>query len=214
MHLRRGRGTAGHLLNRNNHLWVHSRNLKSRSGNWCRYTLGGRKTFLFESGQWLILATSICLGLFLSFLDTSIVATAIYTIGDDFQSLSKVNWIALAYTLAYIGCTAIFASVSDVSGRRNAYLAASVIFLAFSIGCGFAQSLNQLIALRALQGVGGSGLYSVGFVILPEISSLRMTKMIGALAGAVIAMSGILGPVLGGIITNYTTVSSRILAAR
>jgi MFS family permease len=119
--------------------------------------------------------------------------------------LSKINWIALAYTLAYIGCTAIFASLSDVIGRRNAYIAASIIFLAFSIGCGFAQSLNQLIALRALQGVGGSGLYSVGFVILPEISSLRMTKMIGALAGTVIAMSGILGPVLGGIITNYTT---------
>lgn len=59
--------------------------------------------------------------------------------------------------------------------------------------------------MRALQGVGGSGLYSVGFVILPEISSLRMLKMIGALAGAVIAMSGILGPVLGGIITSYTT---------
>lgn len=148
---------------------------------------------------------SICFGLFLSFLDTSIVATAIYTIGVEFHSLSKVNWIALAYTLAYIGCTAIFASLSDVFGRRNAYIAAAVIFLAFSIGCGFAQSLDQLIALRALQGVGGSGLYSVGFVILPEISSLRMLKMIGALAGAVIAMSGILGPVLGGIITNYTT---------
>lgn len=59
--------------------------------------------------------------------------------------------------------------------------------------------------MRALQGVGGSGLYSVGFVILPETSSLRMLKMIGALAGAVIAISGILGPVLGGIITNYTT---------
>lgn len=116
-----------------------------------------------------------------------------------------MNWIALSYTLAYLGCTAIFASLSDVFGRRNTYIAASVIFLAFSIGCGFAQSLNQLIALRALQGVGGSGLYSVGFVILPEISSLKMLKMIGALAGSVIAMSGILGPVLGGIITNYTT---------
>lgn len=90
-------------------------------------------------------------------------------------------------------------------GRRNAYIAASVLFLAFSLGCGWAQSLNQLIALRALQGVGGSGLYSVGFVILPEISSVKMLKMIGALAGSVVAMSGILGPVLGGVITNYTT---------
>jgi hypothetical protein len=138
-------------------------------------------------------------------MDTSIVATAIYTIGVDLHSLSRVNWIALVYTLAFVSCTAIFASLSDVFGRRNTYVVALVIFFAFSIGCGFAQSLNQLIALRALQGVGASGLYSVGFVVLAEISSLRMLKMIGSVAGAVIAVSGILGPVLGGIISNYTT---------
>jgi MFS family permease len=148
---------------------------------------------------------SICIGLFLSFLDTSIIATAIYTIGVEFHSLSQVNWIALSYTLAYIGCTAIFASLSDVIGRRNAYIAAYVIFLAFSLGCGFAQNLNQLIAMRALQGVGGSGLYSVGFVILGEISPPRVISMLGAMAGAIVAMSGILGPVLGGVITNYTS---------
>ncbi|CAN9108701.1 unnamed protein product [Alternaria alternata] len=151
------------------------------------------------------LYSSICIGLFLSFLDTSIIATAIYTIGVEFHSLSKANWIALSYTLAYVGCTAIFASLSDVVGRRNAYVAAFVIFLAFSLGCGFAQNLDQLIAMRALQGVGGSGLYSVGFVVLTETASPRMSRMIGALAGAIIAISGILGPVLGGVITNYTT---------
>lgn len=148
---------------------------------------------------------SICFGLFLAFLDTSIVATALYTIGEEFHSLSKINWLALAYTLAYLGCTAIFASVSDVVGRRNAYTAASTLFIAFSLGCGWAKDFNQLITFRTLQGVGGSGLYSVGFVILPEISSVKMSQMIGALAGGVIATSGILGPVLGGIVTNYTT---------
>ncbi|KAJ4354458.1 uncharacterized protein N0V89_006195 [Didymosphaeria variabile] len=151
------------------------------------------------------LYVSICFGLFLAFLDTSIVATALYTIGVEFQSLSKINWVALAYTLAYLGCTAIFASLSDVFGRRNTYIAASTLFIAFSLGCGWAKDLNQLIAFRALQGVGGSGLYSIGFVILAEISSVKMLRLIGALAGGVIAMSGVLGPVLGGIITNYTT---------
>jgi hypothetical protein len=92
-----------------------------------------------------------------------------------------------------------------VFGRRNAYVAAFVLFLAFSLGCGFAQNLDQLIAMRTLQGVGGSGLYSLGIVMLTEIATPRMTKMIGALAGAIIAMAGILGPVLGGLITNYTS---------
>jgi MFS family permease len=80
-----------------------------------------------------------------------------------------------------------------------------VIFLAFSIGCGFSKSLNQLIACRALQGVGGSGLYSLTMVIFPEISPPKMTKWIASLVGAVIAISGVLGPVLGSIITHYTT---------
>ncbi|KAH6721698.1 MFS multidrug transporter-like protein [Leptodontidium sp. MPI-SDFR-AT-0119] len=157
--------------------------------------------------KWRLISLLICLcfGLFLSLLDTTIVATAIYTIGVDLSSLTSVNWVALAYTLSYLGCAVIFARVADIVGRRNAYIAAFVIFFAFSIGCGFAKTLDQLIALRVLQGIGGSGLYSLTFVIMPEISPIRMQPLTGALAGAVVAMAGVLGPVLGGVITNYTT---------
>ncbi|PQE08806.1 major facilitator superfamily transporter protein [Rutstroemia sp. NJR-2017a WRK4] len=153
----------------------------------------------------IILCVSLCIGLFLSLLDTSIVATALFTIGEDFHALTSVNWVALAYTLSYLGCSVLFARIADIVGRRNAYVAAFVIFFAFSLGCGFAQSLNQLIACRALQGIGGAGLYSLTMVILPEISPPQMTKWIGGLAGAVVAMSGVLGPVLGGVITHYTS---------
>jgi MFS family permease len=123
----------------------------------------------------------------------------------EFRSTNTVTWVALAYTLSYLGCAVTFARVGDIIGRRNAFAAAFVIFLTFSIGCGFSQSLNQLIACRALQGVGGSGLYSLTMVIFPEISPPKMAKWIASLAGAVIAISGVLGPVLGGIITHYTT---------
>lgn len=148
---------------------------------------------------------SLCFGLFLSLLDTSIVATALYTIGAEFNALNSVTWVALAYTLSYVGCTVLFAQISDVVGRRNAFAAAFVIFVGFSIGCGFSQSLNQLIACRALQGVGGSGLYSLTMIIFPEISPPKMRQWIASIAGMVIAMSGVLGPILGGIITHYTT---------
>jgi MFS family permease len=148
---------------------------------------------------------SLCSGLFLSLLDTSIVATALYTIGVDFHSTNTVTWVALAYTLSYLGCAVVFSRIGDIVGRRNAFVAAFVIFLASSLGCGFSQSLNQLIACRALQGVGGSGLYSLTMVIFPEISPPKMAKWIASLAGAVIAVSGVLGPVLGGVITHYTT---------
>lgn len=138
-------------------------------------------------------------------MDTTIIATALYTIGVDLQSLGTVTWIALAYTLSYLGCAVAFARIADIVGRRDAYIGASVIFLAFSLGCGFAKTLNQLIACRVLQGIGGSGLYSLTFVILPEISPHRMSQWIAAVAGIVVACSGVLGPVLGGIITHYTT---------
>jgi len=149
--------------------------------------------------------SSVSFGLFLSLLDTTIVATALYTIGVDLKSLGSINWVALAYTLSYLGCAVIFSRIADIFGRRNAYIAAFLIFFAFSLGCGFSTSLTQLIACRTLQGVGGSGLYSLTFVILPEISPPKLIQAIGAMAGAVVAMAGVLGPVLGGLITHYTT---------
>lgn len=83
---------------------------------------------------------SLCLGLFLSFIDTSIVATGLFAIGTDFGDLERVNWVAISYTLAYMGFAVFFARISDIVGRRNAFLGAFFIFFAFSIGCGFAQT--------------------------------------------------------------------------
>lgn len=138
-------------------------------------------------------------------MDTSIVATSLLTIGRDLGSLELINWIALAYTLAYLSCAVIFARMADIVGRRNAYLAAFVIFFGFSLGCGFAQTLHQLIALRALQGIGGSGLYSLSMIIWPELSPMNIKKHVATLAGLVIGTAGVLGPVLGGLLTNYVS---------
>ncbi|GAB7355871.1 hypothetical protein MBLNU459_g6527t1 [Dothideomycetes sp. NU459] len=148
---------------------------------------------------------SLCLGLFLSLLDTSIVATALYSIGADFGALNIVTWVALAYTLSYVGTAVIFTRLGDVFGRRNAVIAAFVIFLAFSLGCGFSQSVNQLIACRALQGVGGAGLYSLAMVVFLAFSPPGMQPYIAGMIGAVVAIAGVLGPVLGGVLTHYTT---------
>jgi MFS family permease len=80
--------------------------------------------------------------------------------------------VALAYTLSYLSCAVLFARIADVVGRRDAFLAAYIIFVAFSLGCGFAQSMNQLIACRALQGLGGSGLLSPEVITLSWLSPL------------------------------------------
>ncbi|OHW92792.1 major facilitator superfamily transporter [Colletotrichum incanum] len=152
-----------------------------------------------------VLSVGLCLGLFLSMLDASIVATSLYTIGAEFNSMDLINWVALAYTLTYLSCAVLVARVSDVVGRRNAFLASFIIFFAFSLGCGFSQSLEQLIACRALQGLGGSGLYSITMIIFPEVAPKHLLQYISSLVGMVIASAGVLGPVLGGILTHYAS---------
>ncbi|KAL2787780.1 major facilitator superfamily domain-containing protein [Aspergillus keveii] len=165
----------------------------------------GFKETTVPAVRFWILSVGVCLGLFLSIIDTSIVATSIYSIGVEFEDVRRVNWVALAYTLAYLGCAVTFARVSDVVGRRNAFVAAYIVFFAFSLGCGFAQSLDQLIACRTLQGIGGSGLYSLSMIILPELCPEHLRQYIGSIIGLVLAGSGALGPVLGGILTHYAT---------
>lgn len=138
-------------------------------------------------------------------LDTTIVATSLYEIGTEFDALDTVNWVALAYTLAFVGCAILFAKVSDVVGRRYAFAAAYVLFVAFSIECADAEKLRDLVICRAFQGVGGAGLYSLAIIILTEVTPLRWKKFIGAIIGVIIALAGVLGPVLGGVLTNYLT---------
>jgi hypothetical protein len=101
--------------------------------------------------------TRVALGLFLSMLDSSIVATSLFTIAVEFEDVDRINWVALAYTLTYLSCAVLFARISDVIGRRAAFAGAYVVFIAFSLACGFARGMGELIAFRALQGLGGSG---------------------------------------------------------
>lgn len=99
----------------------------------------------------------------------------------------------------------IFAQLSDFVGCMYAVLGAFIVFIAFSIGCGFAQTLNQLIAFRTCQGVGGSGLYALTLIIALEISTPKTWPAISGLVRATVAVAGVLGPILGGVLTEYAT---------
>ncbi|KAK6819742.1 hypothetical protein PG987_016225 [Apiospora arundinis] len=118
-----------------------------------------------------------------------ILAFGLFSIGSEFDDLERVNWVAISYTLAYMGCAVFVARISDVVGRRDAFIASYIIFFAFSIGCGFAQNC----------------LYSLTMVILIECSPNRFRPGLGSVIGIVIAIGGVLGPVLGGILTHYAT---------
>ena len=147
----------------------------------------------------------LCVGLLLSLMDNSIMATAVYTISLDFNSLARTFWAILSYQLAYLGFAVVFARLSDFIGRRLAVILAFVFFVCFSLACGWAQNIDQLIAFRALQGIGGAGLYALALILLIEVSTAKLIAFTSSFIGATIAIAGVLGPIIGGFFTEYAT---------
>lgn len=91
-------------------------------------------------------------------------------LGVEFESFQTSLWVVLGYTLTYLGFAVLASRLADVYGRRVVVLIGALIFTAFSFGSGFSQSMNQLIAFRTLQGVGGSIMYSFTIICFPELS--------------------------------------------
>lgn len=133
------------------------------------------------------------------------MATAVYTISLDFNSLASTFWAILAYQLAYLGFAVVFARLSDFIGRRFAVILAFSIFVGFSLGCGWSQSINQLILFRTFQGIGGAGLYALALIVLIEVSTVKLFVFVTSFTGAVVAIAGVLGPIIGGLLTEYAT---------
>ncbi|KAK0665862.1 putative multidrug resistance protein [Cercophora samala] len=132
-----------------------------------------------------------------SCLDTSIVSTSLYMMAHEFQSTREVPWVVLSYLLTYMSFAVGFSKLSDVYGRRAVLLAAWGLFTVGSVWCGWAGSMGQLVAGRAVQGVGGSGLYSLAQVCLVEQGPAR-PEVVGGLVGVTLSVSFVLGPVMGG----------------
>ncbi len=95
------------------------------------------------------------------------------------------------------------ARLSDALGRKTIVCTSFAIFLAASMGCAAAKSLDQLIGFRAAQGVGGAGLYSMAMITYPELSPPSKVVLVTSTLGAIVALAGVCGPVLGGLLTKY-----------
>jgi len=136
-------------------------------------------------------------------MDTTVVATMLASISDEFGGFKLAPWVLLSYTLSYLGCTVLIARLSDVLGRKLVLVTSFAIFLAASIACGSAETLDQLIGFRAAQGVGGAGLYAMTMIIYPEISPPNLVPMLSSILGMIVALAGISGPIIGGLLATY-----------
>ena len=123
--------------------------------------------------QVLIIFSGLMLGMLLAALDQTIVATALPTIAGDLGGLDQLAWLVTAYLLTQTIATPLFGKLGDLYGRKKLFQIAIVFFLIGSVLCGFAQSMAQLIAFRALQGVGAGGLMVTAQAIIADVVSPR-----------------------------------------
>src|ERR1700728_5415418 len=106
----------------------------------------------------LIIIGALMLGMFLAALDQTIVSTALPTIVADLHGASHLAWIVVAYLLAVTVSTPLWGELGDEYGREIFFQAAIVIFLGGSVLSGLSRNMTELIAFRAVQGLGGGGL--------------------------------------------------------
>ena len=144
----------------------------------------------------------ILAGVFLGALDQSIVGTALPRITSELGGLDQLSWVVTAYLLTSTAVTPLWGKISDLYGRRLIFQISIGIFIVGSLLCGIAQDMPQLIAFRAIQGIGGGGLFALGLAIIGDIVPPRERGRYGGLFGAVFGVSSIAGPLLGGFFTD------------
>ncbi|KAA9378077.1 MFS transporter [Microbispora cellulosiformans] len=150
----------------------------------------------------------ILLCLFLSTLDQTVVATALYGIIADIgrsSGLGQASWIITAYLLTSIAATPLYGRLSDLYGRKPVYLVSISVFMVGSILCGLAGNMPELIVLRGLQGIGAGGLQSLAFVIVGDVVAPRERARFQTLFFAVFTIGGIAGPLIGGLFVSAGT---------
>src|SRR5437764_14036847 len=149
----------------------------------------------------LVVFTGLMLVLLMAALDQTIVATALPTIVGDLGGLNHISWVVTAYLLAQTVVTPVYGKLGDLYGRKVVLQGAPIVFLLGSALCGLSQNLDELIAFRALQGLGGGGLLVSAQAAIGDVVPPRQRGRYTGLFGAVFGVASIAGPLLGGFLT-------------
>ncbi|MFZ0379933.1 MAG: MDR family MFS transporter, partial [Solirubrobacteraceae bacterium] len=161
-------------------------------------------TALHGRQLWLVLIAVMLAGL-LAALDQTIVATALPTIVGDLGGASHLSWVVTAYLLGSTSSTPLWGKLGDMYGRKRFFLAAIVIFLVGSALSGLSTSMGELIAFRAIQGIGGGGLIIGAQTIIGDVVAPADRGRYQGIFGAVFGVASVLGPLLGGVLVDNAT---------
>src|SRR3954454_21158446 len=153
----------------------------------------------------LLVVSGLMLVMLLASLDQTIVSTALPTIVGELGGLQPLSWVVTAYLLAVTVVTPLYGKLGDLYGRKRILQGALVLFLIGSALCGAAQDMSQLIAFRAIQGLGGGGLMVSAQAAIGDVVSPRERGRYMGLFGGMFGVASIAGPLIGGFFTTHLT---------
>src|SRR6266700_2662924 len=153
----------------------------------------------------LLTMTGVLLVMLLASLDQTIVSTAMPRITVDLQGFDRYTWVTTAYMLTSTVMVPIYGKLSDLFGRKVIFITGVVIFLVGSALSGASQSMNMLIAFRAFQGLGAGALLPIAIAVVGDLFTPRERGKWQGVTGAVFGISSIIGPVVGGWLTEYAS---------
>jgi EmrB/QacA subfamily drug resistance transporter len=144
----------------------------------------------------------VMLGMFLAALDQTIVATALPKIVTDLHGAQHLSWVVTAYLLTSTVTVPLYGKLSDLVGRRPLFIFSIVVFLGGSVLSGLAQNMTQLILFRGIQGLGAGGIIPLALIVIGDLFSPRERGRYQGFTGAVFGMSSVIGPLVGGYLTD------------
>src|SRR5688572_15171829 len=160
----------------------------------------GNLAISLKRRRWI--TSGLLLGMSLGALEATVVSTAMPTVVASLGGLEHYSWVFSAYLLTSTVTVPIWGKLSDLYGRRPLYQIGVVLFLLGSVLSGAAQTMAQLVAFRALQGIGAGALIPLGMTILADLYDVAQRARVQALFSGVWGLASVVGPPVGGFITD------------
>ena len=161
----------------------------------------------------MVIYLAILTALFLAALDQTIVATALPKMVEDLEGIDRYAWVATAYLLASTALALVYGKLADTYSRKHVTLGAVGLFLSGSLLCGLSgefgdlpllgDGMTQLVFFRGIQGAGGSGLFAMTFIVIADLFTPAERGKYQGLVGAVFGIASVLGPLIGGLLTDH-----------